>query len=477
MESKNADSSIEKIRDEKELKWILFLLSSVVFMAVVNATMINVALPHIGDHFSVSEGTYGWIVTGYSLTFGIFSAVDGRLADVLGKKNLYASGIILLGLTSIALAMSPSIELTIALRVLQGAGAAALPALGSTIIASLVPAERRGAAMGVILATVGVAASIGPFLGGFLVQVLSWRAVFAFTGLVLLGFPFAMRLLPERLNKVHTKHFDAVGAILLSVGISLLVYGFQIVQSSGFSTDLALCLGGGVASLAAFTLWIFKVEEPFVTPALFADLRYVSTAAVATLTNASRFGTIVLVPIFLTKVNGLEPLWVGAVLFPGAMAIAFLSQKAGAMADQLGPRVPVAFGSTCIIIGNVVSAWFAGGTMWGVAAGMLLYGVGFAFIQTPLLSAASQVLPASLTGVGMGIFMMIFFIGGAVGVALSVTTVELQAVDAVSWLGWDNGAGARYSNAILMLTGLSIVGASLIPMLPTKDASPRPEAR
>lgn len=326
--------------------------------------------------------------------------------------------------------------------------------------------------MGVILATVGVAASIGPFLGGFLVQLLSWRAVFAFSGLVLLGFPLAMKLLPSRLNDVQTKHFDVVGAILLSVGISLLVYGFEVVQSSGFSTDLALCLGGGVASLAAFAAWIFKVDDPFVRPKLFADLRYVSSAVVATLTNATRFGTIVLVPIFLTKVNGLEPVWVGAVLFPGALAIALLSQRAGRFADRFGPRKPVAFGSACIVVGNLVAAWFAGGSIWGVAAGMGLYGVGFAFIQTPLLSAASQVLPESLTGVGMGIFMMIFFIGGAVGVALSVTAVELQGTGATSWLGWDNGAGAPYSNAILVLTGLAVVGASFIPWLPDKDAKP-----
>ncbi len=457
---------------DEHLKWVLVLLSGVVFMAVVNATMINVALPHIGAHFAVSEGTFGWIVTGYSLTFGIFSAVDGRLADVLGKRRLYMSGIFLLGLTSIALAVSPSIEVTIALRVFQGAGAAALPALGSVIIASLVPPERRGSAMGVILSTVGVAASIGPFLGGFLVQALSWRAVFGFSGVVLLAFPFAFRLLPKSLDHVKSTHFDAFGALLMSGGIAMMVYSFEVLQTSGVSVELATWLGGGVALLIAFAWWIHRADDPFVKPALFRDTRYLSCASVATLTNMTRFGTIVLVPIFLTRVNGLEPVWVGAVLFPGAVAIAVLSRKAGAIADKFGPRVPVLFGSTCIIIGNLVSAWYAGGSPYGVALGMGLYGVGFAFIQTPLLSATSKVLPDELTGVGMGIFMMIFFIGGAIGVAVSVTAVELQPLDAVSWLGWDNGEGARYSNAILVLTGVAVLGAALIPALPDRDAKP-----
>jgi DHA2 family metal-tetracycline-proton antiporter-like MFS transporter len=466
------ESQSEQTISDTQLRWVLVLLSGVVFMAVVNATMINVALPHIGAHFSVTEGTFGWIVTGYSLTFGIFSAVDGRLADVLGKRRLYLSGIFLLGLTSIALAVTPSIEFTIGLRIFQGAGAAALPALGSVIIASLVPPERRGAAMGVILSTVGVAASIGPFLGGFLVQMLSWRAVFGFTGLVLLGFPVGMRLLPKSLDEQQSSHFDAFGALLLSAGIALIVYAFEVVQKTGFTLELVWWLGGGTVCLVAFAAWIHRAKDPFVKPALFRDTRYVSCAAVATLTNATRFGTIVLVPIFLTKVNGLEPVWVGAALFPGALAIAVLSRVAGRVADANGPRVPAMFGSTCIIVGNLISAWFAGGSVYGVALGMGLYGLGFAFIQTPLLSATSQVLPKELTGVGMGIFMMIFFIGGAIGVALSVTAVELQPADATSWLGWDQGAGARYSNAILVLTGLAVAGAALIPGLPGKDARP-----
>ncbi len=445
---------------------VLALLATVVFLAVVNGTMVNIALPYIGRDFAVSEGTYAWIVTGYALAFGIFNAIDGRLADVVGMKRLYMFGILIFGAGAAAVAMSPSVEIAIALRVIQGAGAAALPVLGSSIIAKLVPAQERGAAMGVILSTVGVAASIGPFLGGVLVQFAGWRFCFAFSSLALLAIPFAWRLLPAQLDETDSKSFDIVGAVLLGGGVALGMYGFEIVEHSGFGADLAYCMAGSAAIIGAFVAWIHHATEPFTAPALFRNVRYLAAASIGFLTNGTRFGTVVIVPIVLTEVHHLEPVWIGVVLFPGAVAIAVLSRVAGKLADRVGPRRPVAIGTLFIVGGNLVAAAFVGSSAVGISAGMLLYGVGFAMIQSPTVSAVSQLVPKSMTGVGMGIFMMVFFVGGAFGTALSVTTVELQAVDAASWLGLDLGLGARYSNGILMLNGLALLGVAFVQLLP-----------
>src|SRR5690606_21918697 len=132
---------------------------------------------------------------------GIFSAVHGRVADILGMRRVYIAGIALFGVSSVLVAMSPTIEVAIALRVLQGAGSAAIPVLGSTIIARTFAPGRRGAAMGMLMGAVGVAASIGPFLGGILVQLAGWRSVFLFTTIVLLAIPPALKLLPAELDE------------------------------------------------------------------------------------------------------------------------------------------------------------------------------------------------------------------------------------------------------------------------------------
>lgn len=443
---------------------VLLLLAGVVFLAVVNGTMVNVALPYVGEHFGASEGLYGWIVTGYALSFGIFNAIDGRLADIVGIRRLYLSGIAVLGLTAIAVAFSPTIEVAIGLRIFQGMGSAALPVMGSTIISRLIPRHERGAAMGVILSSVGFAASIGPFLGGIILQVANWRVVFAVVGVVLFALPLAYRLLPKSLDEVQGGRFDLVGSILMGAGVALLMYGFNAVQG-GVGVVFLATAGGGVLLLVLFALWIRRVDEPFAEPSMFSNVPYVSTCLQAFAANGTRFGTIVLVPIFMKEVNELAPIWVGVVLFPGALAIAFLSRRAGTWADRVGTRLPVGVGTFILLLGNLMTAYFAGGSPVGVTVGMGLTGLGFAYVQTPLLSAASKVLPEDQTSGGLGIFMMILFIGGATGVALAVTAVELQAPDATSWLGLDVAAPV-YSNAALTLSVLGLCGMGLIGFLP-----------
>lgn len=458
---------------DTKTRTILLLLGTVVFMAVVNGTMINVALPHIGRDFQVSEGTYGWLVTGYTLMFGIFSAIHGRLADMLGKKRLYMFGILMLGLNSLAVAASPYIELAIALRFLQGAGAAALPVLGTSIIKEIVSPAQQGKAVGYILSTVGVAASIGPFLGGAIVQFAHWRVVFMITGLVLLMFPLAFKILPNSLNETDGKRFDWVGALLLSAGIGALLYGFEMLENRAALWMFLTTIGVGVGSLVAFGFWIVRKDNPFAHPTTFKRTKYLASCVSAATTNAARFGTVVLTPIFLTEINHLEPLGVGAVLFPGAVMIALLSSRAGSWADKVGARMPVVVGTIAMILGALVSAVFAGGSPIGVGVGMTLFGVGFAFTQSPLVSAINRMLPREEAGSGVGLFMMIFFVGGAAGVAASVTAIELQPMGIDGLFGITTGPSGKFTNAILMLSVILGVGMLFTPSLPTGSEADR----
>ncbi len=458
---------------EKQARRALFLLCFVVFFAVVNASMVNVALPFIGRDFQVTEGVYGWIVTGFSLTFGIFSAIHGRLANRLGLRRHYAGGVAILGTTAILLALVPTIELAIALRLIQGAGSAAMPALGTVIIARLFAPQRRGFAMGSILASVGVGASIGPFLGGILVEVGGWRWVFAFTGVVFLALPMVFRLLPATLDERTPEPFDLPGAIFLAVGVSALLYAFNVVERLGFGPEALGLLALSVIALGLLVWRCLRVDHPFAEPALFHDARFIASATVAFLINATRFGTIVLVPIFLIEVNQVSAITVGLVLLPGALFIAVLSPVAGRIGDRVGARRPAVAGTLLIVAGNLVTAVTAGGPVTGAAIGMGLYGLGFALFQSPTVSAVSQILPRRLAGSGMGIFMMIFFLGGAFGVALSVTVVELQAPGTGGLFGLSTGPGAVYANGIFALTGLALVALCLTPLIPGKAPEPR----
>ncbi len=457
----------------KGSKSALIIFSAVVFFAVINGTMINLALPFVGRDFNVTEGTYGWISTVYALMFGIFSAINGRIGDIVGMRRLYLAGLLVFGFGAIAVALSPSIEIAIILRGFHGAGAAALPVLGSSMIARLFSPQDRGWAMGVILSVVGVAASIGPFIGGIILQSYSWRVVFLFAGLSLFIWPFAFKAIPKTMDtRSKNATFDLVGALLMGGGVSALIYSFQVLKNTGATLHFASIVALGLILLMGFWIWINRTQTPFAPPAILRNGQYLATCFVAFLSNATRFGTIVLVPIFLTEVNKLAPIWTGVVLIPGAIAIAFLSPKFGQMGSNRGAHCPIFIGTIFLILGNLITAFYTGGSPIGVAVGMGLYGIGFAGIQSPSVTAVSLIVPKEITGVGVGIFMMIFFIGGAFGVAISVTAVELQAVDALSWLGFEGlGMGARYSNAMLVLTALAVAGLALNPFIPRKNAA------
>jgi MFS family permease len=445
---------------------ILALLGSVVFIAVVNGTMINVALPHIGRDFGVSEGTYGWLVTGYSLTFGIFNAINGRLADVFGKKRVYMAGLFMLGACSLAVAAAPSVEVAIGVRLLQGAGAAALPVLGTSIIKTCVSPSAQGRAVGIILSTVGVAASIGPFLGGAIVQFSGWRTVFLVTGVALLALPAAWRLLPDELNETSGASFDLPGAILLGSGVASLLYGFELLESHAPTWQLLATLLTGASLLGAFYVWIQRARSPFVPPSIFSIPSYVAICMVGAVVNAARFGSVILASIMLDEVNALSPIYVGAVLFPGALAIATLSSRAGAFADLHGPRAPALTGLALLGAGALATAAAVGHHPALAAASLALFGVGYAAAQSPLISTINRIVPREITGAGVGLFMTVFFAGGAAGVAAAVTAIELGS-SLPPLLPFVSEEAARFSNTFLGLAALCLLGLLPASRLPS----------
>lgn len=467
---------------------ILFLLAAVVFFVVNNATMINVARPLIGKTFWEGDHTLvmlTWIVTGYMLSFGIFNAIDGRLADVFGIRRIFLIGTAILGLTSLVMGFAPSLRTIIVFRMIQGTGAAALPALSTAIIARVIPPENRGWAMGTIVATTGIAASAGLFLGGALVQLISWRAVFFFTSSVLLMIPIGLKILPASLDTRGSQKFDLTGAITLAATIGCLFYAFVFVEESVrefsaatpgvtpplFLPSYLIFPAIGIVFFALFVWRIRSASHPLLPPLFLTNRAYLSAALTTAFANVSRFGAWVMVPQILVNVHHVEPVTVAFVLLPGELAILFLSSPFGKMSDKLGSKVPVSIGLASLIISNILFAVVASSSMWWLAAAMLTYGLGLTAVQTPLMSSVSKILPPHLTGIGMGIFMMLFFSGGGVGSAIWNTVFALQTPDAASWIGIDGGA-ARYSNSVLVLGLLPILGLLLLPFHPKPGDGP-----
>ena len=435
------------------------MVTSFVFLSVASGTMINVALPYLGAHFGVPEPTYGWVVNGFILTFGVFSAVHGRLGDVFGVRRLYLAGVIGFAVGSLLAAVAPTIEVLVAVRVLAGIGAAAIPALGVSLVSRLLPPEHRGAALGLIMATVGVSATVSPFLGGAIVQWTSWRVVFAVPALGLLLVPLAARMLPRSLDTTDpAARFDIVGASLLSAGATALLVATSLVSTAPWVAAAGGAVGAGL--LVGFWGWIGRAEAPFAPPPLLRERWFGASVLVGTLVNGARFGSVVLVPIVLEATGAAGPLGIGAVLVPGAVALAVLSPVSGRLADQVGARRASLPGVIGTLVTTAGLAWLVGVGPWGLALGMALSGAAFAFVQPPVLTGLGTQLPPAHIGVGNGLYMMVFFLGGAFGVALALAVVAAQPENAEAWLPGVPRDVGRYSNAMLALA-ISVVPAAL----------------
>lgn len=403
------------------------------------------------------------------MTFGLFAAIHGRLADRLGTRRLYLFGLTSYAVLGLVIGFSSTIESMIGLRVIQGAGAAAMPALGSLIVSRTFSPDRRGWAMGVILGAVGFAASIGPFIGGLIADYLSWRAVFCFPALSLLVTPFAWISLPRSLDKTTRTTIDWLSPIFMGGFIFGILWLPKSMEYTAFMTGVQ---GTTILVLVSSVLFIWRTttaRNPFIPRAFYRNPVYSISVGTAFLAQATRFGTLVLIPILLIDVHNLSATMVGLALCPSAIAVALLSPKMGAISDQRGPRWPVTFGLIAMLIGNIVTIIAASGSVPFIIVGTTLYGVGFAGIQSPLMNAVSEAVENQDLGIGMGLFMTIFFIGGATGVAISATLVEWQSAAPTHLLPFAHDAGEAFANALLFLTVLGGLALGLSRFLPYKN--------
>ena len=456
----SGDSVVEK--HTVPASQLLPLLGVYVFLAVSSGTMVNIALPYIGSVFEAPAATYGWVISGFMLTFGVLGAVIGRLADRFGLRRLYLIGVIIFSVFAILNAIAPSLSMLIVFRILQGAGAAAMPTLGVTILVRLTPDAQRGTLMGVLAGVIGIAASIGPVIGGLLLEVGSWRLVFLMPALGILFIPAILRIIPSWVDEPQdTEKIDVVGAGMLVLGAAALMLCATLSRTTGLLAPVPLLLLiSGLGLLSMLWWWLHRVKSPFIPPSLLTNAPFFSAALLTALTNACRFGSLVLVPIFLVKVNGLSPLWVGLVLLPGAMVMTAMAPLAGKLADLGHARSLAAVGVVLVMAGCVLTAAFAGGAPLGVAGGMSLFGVGYACIQSPMLTVASRALPESLMGTGNGLFMMCIFLGASFGALAGVTALEW-----VPTTGLFSGVDGIYSNALLALVLLAVPAILLVPMI------------
>lgn len=455
----------EQQAGQRQARLLLLVAVSAVFVVVVNGATTNVALPTIQEYFGVSEGQASWVISGYLLVFAVGIPLYGRLADVYSLRKSFSFGLLVFVAGSLVCALAPTLVVLVVGRVVQAAGAAAIPALSSAAVAKLLPPGQRGGALGMIISSVGVGAAVGPVVGGVAIQFAGWHSLFygvLVLGLILLA--GALYALPDTAPEKPGQSFDVPGGTLLALAAGLALFGVTQGQVSSYGSPLVIgSFAASVLCAALFVRRITSVPEPFVSPKLLANRAYVACCVSGFFGMLANLTSVIFVPLLLFQVNDLDAGAAGLVLAPGAVAVAVLSPMAGQLSDRYGARPLILAGiSTIFAFMLVLSTFGAGASAWVLAAGMTGVGAGFSFFNSPNTNAAAATLREDEIGVGLGIYQMAFFLGGGFGPALLGSFFAAREAgdgDALNPLH-SLSAAAPFSDVFLML-GLCALAALL----------------
>lgn len=464
-------SSSDPLREEAARQRTLIVVCVALFFNVLNGTMLNVVLPVVGHEFNVEPARLGWVITGYLLVFGVAVPFYGRLSDVYGARRLFVLGLCLYSVSSLLCAISATYGMLLAGRLSQALGAAAIPGLGMALIGDAYPAERRGAALGFVSATVGTGAAVGPITGGTITGLLSWQAMFFLSALSGLIVPFALRVLP-RGERRASEGIDLLGGLLVALWIGgALLASTEGARGNVLAPQVLLAVAVSAVSFVGLVFRQRALRAPFIPRDLLRNERYLALVAVSFSAMTANVATFVALPLLLNGVYGLSIVHVGVVLLPNAIAVALLGPVAGRIVDRIGGLPPVRLGLVVIAIAQVAfSSYGIGAPVWAISVLAGVQGIGFAFLNSPLSTMVSLAVGPERQASGLSINSMAFFLGGGFGTALltAVLTVRASAADALNPL--HSGIGTAYSDAFLLFLIPLLIALALSKVLPAKAA-------
>ncbi|HEX6021051.1 MAG TPA: MFS transporter [Solirubrobacter sp.] len=453
-------------------RWLaLVLLAAAQFVVVLDASIVNVALPSIGESLKFSQDDLSWVVNAYTLTFGGFLLLGGRMADLLGRRRMFITGLILFAGASLAGGLAQTDIWLIAARAVQGLGAALLsPAALSLVTVLFAEGAERNRAMGVWGAVAGSGGAAGVLLGGMLTEWAGWEWVlFVNVPIGVLAALLSPRLLPESRTEGH-RHFDVAGAVTVTVGLSLLVYSLVDANQAGWaSLQTLLLLGVSLALIAGFVLIERRNKAPLVPfPGIFRHRSISGINVTALLVAMALFSMFFFISLYMQQVLGYDPLEAGVAYLPLAFGIIVSAGIASQLVTRFGVRPVLVSG---LILTAVGLLWFSQISVGGSYVGDILFpsliaafGLGFAFV--PMTIAAVAGVEPHEAGLASGLINTSQQIGGALGLAVLAAIANSRRESLTE-------AGAAMPTALtegfqLALTvgaGFAIVGAVLALLL------------
>ena len=405
----------------------LLLACGASFLAFLDVTITNLAIPDLAQDFAAGVSSLSWVVTLYTILFASLLAPAGRFADLIGRRRLFAAGVIAFTAASLGAALSPSLGLLLVARGVQGVGAAMLlPASLAFVLADTAP-EKRPAAIGFWASSASLAAIAGPALGGILVDATGWRALFLIN--VPLGVALAWGAL--RLPAVEHKRGrrpDVLGAVLLAASVAGVVLGVTQASAWGWGDPRTIAaLAGGVLGLAAALIRAARIPAPAIEISLWRNRTYAAANLVSLLFGAGLYAALLLGVLFVTEVWGWSELQAGFSVTPGALASALVGIAIGRGRTRRSPRaLVIAGGLTLAAATGAIALWLPATphflTFW-LPLGTLM-GLGMGAISVGVSSAAALSVTPERFAAATGLNIAARQVGGALGVAFLALALD-----------------------------------------------------
>ncbi|MGW0231666.1 MFS transporter [Actinopolymorpha singaporensis] len=419
-------------------RWVLTAAILGSGMALLDGTVVTIALPAIGRSLGGGLLVQQWVLDGYLLTLSALLLLGGVLGDRYGRRRVFTLGLVLFTLASLACGLAPSGPVLVAARLAQGVGGALLVPGSLSLIDASIRSEDRGRAVGAWAGLTGVAAAVGPFVGGWLVVAASWRWVFLINlPIAAVALALTVRHVPESRAPATSHRLDVLGTVCVTAGLAGLTYALIEVPAHGWTPATVVAVVIGVAGLVGFPLVERRSPDPLLPLDIFGSRQFTGANLTTLAVYAALGGALFLLALQLQQSLGYSALAAGVVNLPLTVLMLLLSPRIGALAQRIGPRLPMTIGPLVAAAGLALMARIVPGTSYWtvVLPSVVVFGLGLSITVAPLTSTVLASVPEARVGTASGVNNAVARTAGLLAVAI------LPPVAGVSMGGGPLGPG------------------------------------
>jgi EmrB/QacA subfamily drug resistance transporter len=452
-------------------RWVILVAVLGSGVAFLDGTVVNAALPAIAKDLDSSLADLQWVLTGYLLTLGSFLVIGGSIGDLFGRRRAFVIGLVGFAAASLVCGLAPTNGTLIAARCIQGVAAALLVPGSLAIISASFHPDDRGRAIGAWSGLAGVASALGPFLGGWLIDAVSWRWVFFINlPLIAVAVVLAIRHVPETRDYDASRRVDVLGGAVLAFGLAGVVYALIEGPSEGWS-GLPLALGiAGVASLVAWVVVERRSSHPMIPLSVFRSRQFSGANLVTFAVYAALGAATFLLVVHLQTDLGYSALGAGAALLPITILMMLFSARSGEIAQRIGPRLPMTIGPLVVGAGMALLVMVEPGVSYweGVFPGVFVLALGLTITVAPLTATVLAAIDDHHAGIGSAINNAVARIGSLLAIAVLPAAAGLATAE--GGLDLDDGFGtAMWISAALCVVGGVVAWFTIRTAVPVRE--------